>query len=183
MVSRRLSALVLGLGLLLVIGGCEEPLVRAPSESPSAPELSRPGLDAERIRLADYRGRVVLLNFWATWCPYCKKEIPHLIAMQEDLGDEGLQVVGAALNWEFNSQKPGEPAIFRDKVGGFVLEKGVSYPVPLVTEGMSGILERFGNPVGTIPYTVLIDREGRIRATFQGNPGEATLRRAVKRLL
>lgn len=183
MVSKRLLAPALALALLLVLGGCEEPLVRAPSESRPAPELSRPGLDAGRIRLADYEGRVVLLNFWATWCPYCKKEIPHLIAMQEDLGGDGLQVVGAALNWEFNSQKPGDPGIFRDKVGGFALEEGLNYPVPLVTEGMSRLLERFGNAVGTIPYTVLIDREGRIRATFQGNPGEATLRRAVKRLL
>lgn len=171
------------LTLILVLVGCDEPLVKPPAEAEPAPDLERPGLDGETIRLADYGGEVVLLNFWATWCPYCQEEIPHLIELQTDLGDEGLQVIGVALNWAFNSQDSGDPAIFADKVGGFALENEMNYPTPLVREGMADVLARFGNTSGTIPYTLLIDRDGRVRATFLGNPGEEKLRSAVRRLL
>lgn len=167
-----------------VVSGCSEGVVTPAEESPRAPALEREGLDGNRLTLERFRGKVVLLNFWATWCPYCQKEIPHLVDLQESLGDKGLQVVGAALNWKFNSQKPGDPEVFRDKVGAFVMEEGLNYPVPLVAEGMKPMLDRFGNTSGgAIPYTVVIDREGRIRATFLGNPGAAKLRRAVKALL
>jgi hypothetical protein len=63
------------------------------------------------------------------------------------------------------------------------MENGLNYPLPLVASDMKAVLERFGNPIGTIPYSVLIDRQGRIRQTFQGNPGYDKLHRAVKRLL
>lgn len=171
------------LTLALVLAGCEEPVVKPPAEAEQAPSLERPGLDGEMVRLADYRGEVVLLNFWATWCPYCQEEIPHLVDLQSDLGAEGLQVVGVALNWAFNSQESGDPAIFPDKVGSFALENEMNYPTPLVRADMADVLNRFGNASGTIPYTLLIDREGRIRATFLGNPGEEKLRSAVQRLL
>jgi len=147
-----------------------------------APALERPTLDNGKVALSGLRGQVVLLNFWATWCPYCKKEIPHLIELQEELGDRGLQVVGAAMNWKIDSREPKDPDIFHQKVASYALEHGLNYPVPLVKQGMDEVMERFGNPAG-VPYTVLIDAKGRIRATFQGNPGKAKLRRAVTALL
>ena len=147
-----------------------------------APALERPTLDNGKVALSGLRGQVVLLNFWATWCPYCKKEIPHLIELQEELGDRGLQVVGAAMNWKIDSREPKDPDIFHQKVASYALEHGLNYPVPLVKQGMDEVMERFGNPAG-VPYTVLIDAKGRIRSTFQGNPGKAKLRRAVTALL
>ena len=177
----RSAVFLLLAGLLLA--GCTDPVVVPPEEAEDAPALERPALDGKRLSLEQFEGQVVLLNFWATWCPFCKKEIPHLITLQSELGGQGLQVVGAALNWEFDSQKPGDPGVFQDKVGAFALENGLNYPVPLVSADMKAVLKRFGNPIGTIPYSVLIDREGRIRQTFQGNPGASTLRKAVKRLL
>lgn len=183
MAIKRLVRFGCLIGLALVLAGCEEPVVKPPAEAKPAPSLERPGVDGQTIRLADYKGEVVLLNFWATWCPYCQEEIPHLIDLQADLGDEGLQVIGVALNWAFNSQDPGDPAIFPDKVGSFALENEMNYPTPLVREDMADVLARFGNTSGTIPYTLLIDREGRIRATFMGNPGEKRLRSAVQKLL
>jgi thiol-disulfide isomerase/thioredoxin len=165
-----------------MVGGCSEPPVLPADEAAAAPALERPTLDHGEVAVADYRGRVVLLNFWATWCPYCRKEIPHLVALQKELGGDGLQVVGAAMNWKINSRDPNDPEIFHQKVTTFALEHGLNYPVQLVKTGMDGVMMRFGDPVG-VPYTVLIDRKGRIRATFQGNPGKEKLRRAVNAVL
>jgi thiol-disulfide isomerase/thioredoxin len=175
--------LLLSLLAFLLLAGCGEEVVTPAEEARPTPALERESLDGGRFSLEQFRGQVVLLNFWATWCPYCQEEIPHLIALQEELGDQGLQVVGAALNWQFDSQEPGDPKVFREKVGAFSMENGLNYPLPLVAEGMKATLERFGNPIGTIPYSVLIDREGRIRKTFQGNPGPEALREAVTHLL
>lgn len=177
---RTLLAAVAAAGL--VLAGCSEDPVVPAGEAMEAPALERPSMDNGEVALADFRGQVVLLNFWATWCPYCKEEIPHLIELQEELGGEGLQVVGAAMNWKIDSREPNDPDIFQQKVASYILEHGLNYPVPMVKQGMDGVMERFGDPVG-VPYTVLIDREGRIRATFQGNPGKDKLRRAVNALL
>ncbi|MEF8981551.1 TlpA family protein disulfide reductase [Thiohalorhabdus sp.] len=165
-----------------VLAGCSEAPVVSAEEAMEAPALQQPTLDNGKVALTDFRGKVVLLNFWATWCPYCKKEIPHLIELQEDLGDRGLQVVGAAMNWKIDSREPKNPDIFHQKVASYALKHGLNYPVPLVKQGMDGIMKRFGDPAG-VPYTVLIDTQGRIRATFQGNPGKDKLWRAVKALL
>jgi len=172
-------ALVLAGVLLAGAGG--SPL-QSPVKAVSAPDFRQPGLERDRVRLADYRGKVVVLNFWATWCPYCRREIPHLVDLQAELGDRGLQVVGAAMNWKINSREPNDPEIFQQKVSSFALEHGLNYPVSLVKRDMGEVMGGFGSPVG-VPYTVLIDRKGRIRATFQGNPGAERLRRAVQVLL
>jgi cytochrome c biogenesis protein CcmG/thiol:disulfide interchange protein DsbE len=170
-------------GALMLAGCSQEGGLRPASEAEPAPRFQQGGLNGGTVRLADFRGEVVLLNFWATWCPYCKKEIPHLIELKRELGDQGLAVIGAALNWQFNSTDPGKPSVFRQKVGAFSLEEGLNYTVALVEEDMEAMLHRFGNPSTTIPYTVLIDRAGRVRRTYQGNPDPAVLRREVRTLL
>lgn len=182
---RTLTGLVLAAmaaGFLLV--GCsEEGGLKPPSEAEPAPRFEKPSLEGSTVRLANYEGQVVVLNFWATWCPYCKKEIPHLIDLKDEFGDEGLTIIGAALNWQFNSTDPGKPAMFRQKVNAFALEEGLNYQVALVEEGMEDMLHRFGNPSTAIPYTVLVDRQGRVRRTYQGNPDPSDMRREVRTLL
>jgi cytochrome c biogenesis protein CcmG/thiol:disulfide interchange protein DsbE len=180
--SSRLGRFLALAAVAAMLVGCGEEAVLPPGEAVQAPAFERPTVESGDLALGELRGQVVLLNFWATWCPYCKKEIPHLVQLQEELGDRGLQVVGAAMNWKIDSREPNDPEIYHQKVASFALEHGLNYPVPLVKTGMNGVMKRFGDPVG-IPYSVLIDREGRIRATFQGNPGEAKLRRAVQALL
>ncbi len=167
----------------LLAGGCGEEAVIPADEARPAPGLERPGLHRDRVDLRDLRGQVVLLNFWATWCPYCRREIPHLVALQEELGSRGLQVVGAAMNWKIDSRDPNDPHLFHQKVATFALEHDLNYPVPLVRTGMGEVMRRFGNVPGGIPYTVLIDREGRLRRTYQGSPGPEALRKGVKHLL
>jgi peroxiredoxin len=104
-----------------------------------------------RIRLSDYKGRVVLLNFWATWCHGCVLEIPWFIEFQERYRDSGLSVIGVSID---EGWKP---------VKAFVEEKKVNYPIVIDNEGVRKLYE-----LNSMPMTLLIDRNGEIAASYIG---------------
>ncbi|MBV9479294.1 MAG: redoxin domain-containing protein [Acidobacteria bacterium] len=112
-----------------------------------APEFSLEALDGKTVRLADFRGRAVLLNFWATWCQPCKIEMPWFEEMQKQYGPEGLQVVGIAMD-----DAP------KEDISKFAKEMGVNYPILL---GKEVVGEAYGG-VQFLPSTFFIDRQGRI---------------------
>jgi peroxiredoxin len=171
--NHRPWIIVVAAGALGLLGGAaldywqRERATRALVETSSA-EIERPdvigtrrpdvrgrGLDGDERTLAAYDGRVILLNFWATWCPPCVEEIPALMAVQDRLGPEGLQVVGLALD-EFEATRE------------FAAELGIDYPVLVGGETAFSVAERFGNLPATLPYTAVIDRDGVIRAVHRG---------------
>ena len=120
--------------------------------------------------LAGYRGRVVVLNFWATWCEPCKKEMPDLSAIQNDYAALGVQVIGAS----------GDPAADSAKVLKFIREFKLNFAVWLGTATTD--MERFG--VGTVlPATVIIDREGKIVWREIGVIKPAELRKELDNVL
>lgn len=119
------------------------------------PDFSLPDRDGDTRSIGDFSGRVILLNFWATWCPPCREEIPALDRLHRDLGDQGLSVVGVAL-------EDAEP------VRAFADEHDVGYPLLVGGREAFDIASEYGNGRGTLPYTVVIDRSGTIRATHQG---------------
>jgi cytochrome c-type biogenesis protein len=131
-----------------------------------APEVELKTLDGAAFRLADARGRVVLLNFWATWCGPCRNEIPTLNAMHRELGERGFTVVGvttddsAELVREFQKDIPQE------------------YTVVL---GESEVASKFS--VGPLPATFILDREGRVRHRIIGEKSRAEFEAKVKPLL
>ncbi len=141
---------------------------------PGAPEalLSSPLADLynQRHTLAQYRGKVLVVNFWATWCPPCREEIPVFVAAQRKYGADGLQFVGIALD---------DPR----QVAEFVQELEVNYPVLLGGIHESEILRQLGNPGGGLPYTLIYDRDGRLRETVLGGLGEARLKRLLAPLI
>ena len=103
------------------------------------------------IRLSDYKGRVVLLNFWATWCKGCVLEIPWFIEFQERYKENGLTVIGVSID---DSWKP---------MKAFVEEKKVNYPIAIDNEGVRKLYE-----LNAMPMTLLIDRSGEIAASYIG---------------
>lgn len=115
-----------------------------------APPFSLPDLEGRERHLDEWSGRVVVLNFWATWCAPCLEEIPMFIEAQRQHGDAGLQFVGVALD---------EP----DAVRRFSERLGINYPLLVDAAAGMQVIGRYGNMMSVLPYTVLIDREGRIQ--------------------
>ena len=123
------------------------------SKRQPAPAFDVKTLDGDALRLADFKGKVVLVNFWATWCGPCRMEIPELAQLQRTYKDQGLVVVGMSLD--------SQPA---DYVRTEARRMGADYPIVLI--GESGAAE-WGSIVA-IPTTFVIDRQGRIERTLQG---------------
>ncbi len=119
----------------------------------AAPDFSLPDRSGRAVSLADYRGQVVLLNFWATWCSPCKREMPWLIELQNQYRDRGFTVMGVSLDDD------GWTSVAR-----YLDEQSINYPVVLATED---VLRSYGG-VGAVPMTFVIDRAGRIAATHLG---------------
>jgi len=121
-------------------------------------------------KLSSYRGRIVILNFWATWCVPCRTELPDLVALQNEYAALGLQVVGASA----------DPFAEREKVLKFIRETKLNFPVwlGLTTEDM----KRFG--VGpALPATLVINREGKIDSVFSSVINRTDLQRRIDAML
>ena len=131
-----------------------------------APELSAQRLDGQPFKLSDLRGRVVLLNFWATWCGPCRNEIPQLNAMERDLAARGFAVVGVTT--------------YDDAEGVRRFQKDIPQEYQVIT-GAEDLASKYG--VVALPTTFVIDREGRVRAKIIGERDRAGFEREVLPLL
>ena len=147
---------------------------RAPAVAPSstashalAPDFTLPQPDGESLHLSAYRGKVVLLDFWATWCYPCREEIPHLVDLQQKYGDRGLQVLGISMD-----DSP-------DPVGPFYQQFHMNYPVVM---GTAKTGESYGGILG-LPITFLIGRDGRIYAKHIGATNASVFEKEIKDLL
>jgi len=133
-----------------------------------APDFSLRTLDGERVSLARLEGEVVLVNFWATWCPPCRLEMPGFQSVYEDYRDRGFSVVGLATD-----------VAGAGLVESFVRENGITYPVAMASDE---VRLRYGGVDG-LPQSFLVDKQGRVRKIVSGVFSEGTLRRAVEDLL
>ncbi len=104
---------------------------------------------------ADFSGKTILLNFWATWCAPCRKEMPMLVELQRQYGPTGLQIIGIALD-------------DAESVKDFVDTFGISYPVLVGSEDVFETSTAYGNEEGVLPYSVLIDKSGIVRWQYAG---------------
>jgi peroxiredoxin len=161
--------LILGLAVLAAaLGGYAQHRNRpvdAPSPSllgQALPPLVLPDLDGRAHRLTDYRGRRVLLNFWASWCAPCLREMPALAEAQAKFGEQGAIVVGIAMD---------EPLHVR----AFLAAHPVDYPILIGEMGPPSTSLKLGNMRQVLPYSVLIGADGRILATHAGPLSAAQL--------
>ena len=128
------------------------PAITLGQDSPPT-ELTLKDINGRDIRLSDYRGKLVLVNFWATWCPPCRTEIPDLMKLQRDYGSRGLQVIGIT----YPPQRLAE-------VRRFVRRAKVNYPVGLGTKKTKLLF----TSSETLPMTIVIGKDGRIRDIIEG---------------
>ena len=112
----------------------------------------------------------MIVNFWATWCPPCRKEIPEFIKLQEKYGQQGLIFIGIAIDQ-------------KDKVQAYSDEMGVNYPILLGELEAIELSKRAGNRLSGLPYTAIIDRSGKIVGSEVGGLTEAKLDALIKPLL
>jgi peroxiredoxin len=126
-------------------------------------------LDNKPVRLADYKGKVIVLDFWATWCGPCKLEIPGFITMQKAYGAQGLQTIGISVDDKLEDLKP------------YAAEYKMNY---LVLQGRDHdeVQDAFG-PIFGIPTTVVIGRDGKICRKHDGLTGRDSFEREIKALL
>jgi len=127
-------------------------------------------------RLSDYRGKVVLLNFWATDCGGCVLEIPAIIDLQAGYRDKGFTVVGVSMDIPYESLKDADEAW--GKVKPFVAKKKINYPILM---GRESLFKDFG--LTQLPDTLLIDKAGKIAAVYVGIIGKANLEENITMLL
>ena len=159
--------------LSLLIHGCSnvpEKVSAAQSKpsktaSKSAPDFSLKDSDGRAVRLSDYRGKVVLLNFWATWCGPCKVEIPWFIEFEQKYKDRGFAVLGVAMDDEgWSAVRP------------YITERKMNYRILL---GDDTVAQQYGG-VDSLPTTFLLDREGKIIGRHVGLVSKSDYENEIK---
>src|SRR6185437_4440778 len=157
--------------LVVLLAACsepEQPFVKAEKDRQRAPGFSLQDASGATLKLSDYRGKVVLLNFWATWCAPCQEEIPWFNEFERDYKSRDFAVVGVSLDqhgW--------------DAVKPYIARLKVNYRVAV---GDAMIAQLYGNVEG-LPTTFLIDREGRIARIHLGQASRNTYRQEILQLL
>jgi thiol-disulfide isomerase/thioredoxin len=164
-------AVALVSGLYLVNRYWIAPALRTQAMSsgdhPEAPPISLTDIEGKRLDLADYKGKVVLLDFWATWCEPCRFEIPGLMGMQNKYAKQGFSVIGISMDDDSGS------------VVQFYKEFKMNYPVAVGNERIGGL---YGGIFG-LPTTFLIGRDGRIYAKHAGATSPEVIEDEVQQLL
>jgi len=168
--SRFLPALLAG---LLVVTACESTgsaiaAVKKEKDRRPAPDFTLKDSMGRPVKLSDYKGKVVLLNFWATWCGPCKIEIPWLIAFEQQYKEQGFAVLGVSMDEEgWEVVKP------------YVEQSKINYRI-VIGDDMTAQL--YGG-VDSLPTSFMLDRQGRIASTHTGLVSKSTFENDIKTLL
>jgi thiol-disulfide isomerase/thioredoxin len=125
-------------------------------------------LNGRNVSFSDFRGKIMILDFWATWCLPCRVEIPHFVELQKQYGNKGLTVIGVSLD----EQGP-------KVVKKFVKQLGVNYPIVI---GNAKVAESYGG-IDAIPTTFVIDRQGRIASRHMGYDDKTVFEKEIQSLL
>ncbi len=135
------------------------------SQFPEAPDFALNNLDGIEERLSDYRGQVVFVNFWATWCGPCRMEMPYFVDLVNEYGNQGFVVLGIAL----------DPREF-ERVPAFVDQMDINYPIMLDKKGVSQL---YGG-IQSIPTTFVVNKEGKVVSRIVGSRPKAEFERIIQ---
>jgi thiol-disulfide isomerase/thioredoxin len=149
--------------------GEQTPLPGA-SSAEALMQASLPDLQGQLQRIGQWRGKVLVVNFWATWCAPCREEIPALMRVQDELGPKGVQMVGIAIDQ-------------LDKVQPYAAELKINYPILVGELDAMQLAQHAGNRLGGLPYTVILNRAGGVANAVVGTVDDAKLHAIVRPLL
>ncbi len=134
---------------------CLTPLIVYSASGQQLPDASLPDLKGQTQSLNQWQGQKLLVNFWATWCAPCRKEMPDLVRWQNELMKKGLQVIGIAVD-------------DADSVRAYLKESPVNYPILLAPETGALLSAELGNRMGVLPFSVFVGRDGIVELTHTG---------------
>ena len=126
--------------------------------------------DGKVIKLSEYKGKLVLINFWASWCGPCRAEIPTLKKLQDTYKERSFTIIGLAMESKEDADK-------------FTQGKKINYPNAYGEKAIKELLTKFGNPDGILPFSVLINPKQNILSIYPGIIGETQMKRVLGRLL
>lgn len=153
LIGVMIAAGALGFGLYQWLGNGSSPsdaMTDAPDQlTETLPSLTMPDPDGNERSLEEWAGDILVINFWGTWCAPCREEVPLLVDLQSDYADQGVTVIGIALD------RP-EP------VESFAEEYGINYPLLVGEEEALGAMEAFGSGTLGLPHTFVVDRDGQV---------------------
>ena len=135
----------------------------------TAQDFSLPDIDGNNVSLTDFSGKVIILNFWATWCPPCRTEIPHFVELYDTYKDEGLVIIGIDV----------DPTETPDVLKPFAAQYGIIYPLLL---GTKQVESQYGG-IQSIPTTFIIDRNGDIIQKYIGSRSKSVFEQEILKLL
>lgn len=173
--------------VIIIAGATGYGLQRMLSSSPNQPRISAPtaaidvinqprpafslkDIDGELRDIKEWDDKVLLVNFWATWCPPCKKEIPAFMELQEKYTDHGFQIIGIAIDDE-------------QAVRDFADTMGMNYPIMAAELAAMELAREYGNRVNALPYSAFVSREGKITHVRAGELSKQETEKIIKSLL
>lgn len=148
--------------------------VSAATGTEHAPDFSWIGPDGKVVTLGSYKGKVVMVNFWATWCPPCRRELPDVVELRTEYKDRGFEVIGVSI-----SERPDAGLSVEEHVAAFAREKGLNYPLVIGNDQLVGA---YGG-IESIPTTFIVDREGKVAQVISGMMTADEMRRAVAQVM
>lgn len=181
MIPRWGASAVIIVALLFALAGCKQTAstnaagkASPNANKPNEPNVTFPELEGGDLALSSLKGKVVLVNFWATWCEPCREEIPWLIAFQNQYGNQGFEILGAAIDVE------GKPVVapFVQKTEFNVDGKQMTMSYPIVLANFN-VQEKFGGLIG-YPTSILISRDGKMVKRFIGEVDRDELQKDIQ---
>jgi len=168
---KKVFAVVAPVALLLLSWGLLIQWAYSQANYPQAPDFKVTDLDGKSISLSDYKGKVLFLNFWATWCPPCRAEIPDFVEVYGQEKPKGLEILGISLDTKG-----------KEIIVAFVEKFKINYPVVLETRKTIEKIISDYEPGQFIPTTIIIDKQGRIRDKHVGQMDKTMLIRYFNQL-
>jgi thiol-disulfide isomerase/thioredoxin len=141
-----------------------------PATAASLMQAALPDLAGQSQPIGQWNGRVLVVNFWATWCAPCREEIPALIRVQDKLGPKGLQIVGIAIDQA-------------ERVRPYAAQMRINYPVLIGELDAMDLAQQAGNRTGGLPFTVILDRSGKPVGSQLGGLNQEKLERLIQPML